>query len=247
MIEIYADGADFDGIMKAAENPRITGFTTNPTLMRQAGIDNYELFAKNTIRSLAEKRPGTNISLEVFADDVNNMYLQAKKIASWGKEYNYDVFVKIPVMNTKGEPNYGLIRLLNEEGVKVNVTAVFTQNQTNNILENIVNYETPVIISIFAGRIADTLRDPIRHVRSCISETMGYDEEQIKNVKFLWASCREQYHLIMADQAGCHIITMLHDQIKKLNLENKDLSKFSQETVQMFYNDATASGYRIEV
>ena len=247
MIEIYADGADWDGILKAAENPRVTGFTTNPTLMRQAGVGNYEIFAKDIINALAEKRPGTNISLEVFADDFDEMYVQAKKIASWGKEVNYDVFVKIPVMNTKGEPNHGLIRLLNEEGVKVNVTAVFTQNQTYNVLESVVNNETPVIISIFAGRIADTLRDPVRHVKSCINETMGYDEDQIKNVKFLWASCREQYHLIMAEQAGCNIITMLHDQIGKLKLQGKDLHNFSQDTVKMFYNDAVASGYRIEV
>jgi transaldolase len=246
MIEIYADGADFDGIMKAAENPRVTGFTTNPTLMKQAGITDYELFAKNTIRSLAEKRPGTNISLEVFADDTNNMYLQAKKIASWGAECNYDVFVKIPVMNTKGEPNYGLIRLLNEEGVKVNVTAVFTPNQTHNIIENITNPDVPVIISIFSGRVADTLRNPITWTKQCIGESNNKPAEFDK-IKFLWASCREIYHLQMAEAAGCDIITMLHDQIKKLNLQGKDLTKFSQETVEMFYNDAVASGYRIEV
>lgn len=247
MIEIYADGADYKGIMEMAKNPKITGFTTNPTLMKQAGISNYEEFAKKVISDLAHFRPGTNISLEVFADDVNGMYTQATKIASWGREYNYDVFVKIPVMNTKGEDNYGLVRLLNEEGVKVNVTAVFTQKQTYNILENITNNETPVIISIFAGRIADTLRDPVRHVRSCINETWDYHPDKLNNVKFLWASCRELYHLNMAEQAGCHIITMLHDQIKKLNLQGKDLTDFSRETVQMFYNDATASGYRIEV
>lgn len=246
MIEVYADGADFDGILKAAENPRVTGFTTNPTLMRQAGVDNYELFAKNIIRTLAEKRPGTNISLEVFADDTDGMYLQAKKIASWGKEAGYDVFVKIPVTNTLGEPNYGLIRLLNEEGVKVNVTAVFTPEQTRNVLEAIVNPNADVIISIFAGRIADTLVNPVHWTKQCIGEAMDKPEEFDK-IKFLWASCREQYHLVMAESAGCHIITMLHDQIKKLNLQGKDLTKFSQETVQMFYNDAQASGYRIEV
>jgi transaldolase len=245
-IEIYADGADFDGIMKAAENPRVTGFTTNPTLMKQAGIDNYELFAKNTIRSLAEKRPGTNISLEVFADDTDGMYLQAKKIASWGEEAGYDVFVKIPVTNTKGEPNYGLIRLLNEEGVKVNVTAVFTPNQTHNILENITNPDVPVIISIFSGRVADTLRNPVTWTKQCIGEAKSKQAE-FNKIKFLWASCREIYHLQMADEAGCDIITMLHDQIKKLNLQGKNLTDFSKETVQMFYNDAVASGYRIEV
>lgn len=245
MIEIYADGADFDGILKAAANPRVTGFTTNPTLMKQAGVKNYELFAKDIISALKLRRPGTNISLEVFADDTDGMYLQAKKIASWGEEAGYDVFVKIPVMNTLGEPNYGLIRLLNEEGVKVNVTAVFTPNQTNNILENITNPEVPVIISIFSGRIADTLRDPVNWTKQCIGE--NDKEAKFDKIKFLWASCREVYHLHMAEQAGCDIITMLHDQIKKLDQQGKDLQKFSQETVQMFYNDAKASGYRIEV
>lgn len=246
MIEVYADGADFEGIMKAAENPRVTGFTTNPTLMKQAGINDYELFAKNTIRSLAEKRPGTNISLEVFADDTDGMYLQAKKIASWGEEAGYDVFVKIPVTNTKGEGNYGLIRLLNEEGVKVNVTAVFTAEQTQQIVDNITNPDVPVIISIFAGRIADTLRDPVTYTKMCVNKATSKKLEEFK-IRFLWASCREQYHIVMAEEAGCDIITMLHDQIKKLNLANKDLDIFSKETVQMFYNDAQASGYRIDV
>jgi transaldolase len=245
-IEVYADGADWDGILKAAENPRVSGFTTNPTLMRQAGIDDYELFAKNIIRTLSEKRPGTNISLEVFADDFDGMYAQAKKIASWGEECNYDVFVKIPVTNTQGEPNYKLIQKLNEEGVKVNVTAVFTPNQTHNILEHITNPDVSVIISIFSGRIADTLRNPVTWTKQCIGEATDKPAE-FNKIKFLWASCREIYHLHMAEQSGCHIITMLHDQIKKLNLEGKDLTKFSQETVQMFYNDAQASGYRIEV
>jgi transaldolase len=245
-IEVYADGADYDGILKAAENPRVTGFTTNPTLMKQAGVTNYELFAHDIISALKQRRPGTNISLEVFADDFDSMYTQAKKIASWGKDYDYDVYVKIPVMNTKGEPSYDLIKRLNEEGVKVNVTAVFTPNQTHNILEHITNPNSDVIISIFAGRIADTLKDPVNWTKQCINEAMDKPEEFDK-IKFLWASCREQYHLVMAENAGCHIITMLHDQIKKLNLQGKDLHKFSQETVQMFYNDASASGYRIEV
>jgi transaldolase len=246
MIEIYADGADWDGILKAADNPRVTGFTTNPTLMRQAGIDNYELFAKNIIRTLAEKRPGTNISLEVFADDFDGMYAQAKKIASWGEEVGYDVFVKIPVMNTEGKPNYSLVYRLNKEKVKVNITAVFTPNQCREVLESITYSEVPVIISIFSGRIADTQRDPVRWTKQCIAEAIDKPAEFDK-IKFLWASCREIYHLSMAEQAGCHIITMLHDQIKKLNLQGKDLHKFSQETVEMFYNDAKASGYRIEI
>ena len=246
MIEVYADGADFEGILKAAENPRVTGFTTNPTLMKQAGITNYENFARSIIDKLAFLRPGTNISLEVFADETDQMYLQAKKIAEWGKQYNYDVFVKIPVTNTRGENNYGLVRLLNEEGVKVNVTAVFTPYQTRNILDAITNKDAPVIISIFAGRIADTLRNPVTWTKQCVGEAADKPAEFDK-IKFLWASCREQYHIQMAHAAGCDIITMLHDQIKKLDLEGKDLNLFSKETVEMFYNDAKASGYRIEV
>lgn len=244
MIEVYADGADWDGILKAAENPRVTGFTTNPTLMKQAGITDYEKFAKDIIKELSIRRPGTNISLEVFADDYDGMYEQALKIASWGKQENYDVFVKIPVMSTKGLPNYELIRNLNADGVKVNVTAVFTPVQTQCILEHITNPNTDVIISIFAGRIADTLRDPVTWTKQCVGEAMDKPAE-FNKIKFLWASCREIYHLHMAELAGCHIITMLHDQINKLNLANKDLTKFSQETVQMFYNDAVKSGYKI--
>jgi transaldolase len=244
-IEIYADGADYKGIIEAAKNEKITGFTTNPTLMKQAGISDYEGFARRIITDLKTMRPGTNISLEVFADDVEGMYAQAKKIAAWGKKADYDVYVKIPITNTHGESNAGLVRLLNEEGVKVNVTAVFTPEQTKGILENI-NTNTPIIISIFAGRIADTLRDPVHSTRDCVNQTWNFEPKNMENVKFLWASCREQYHLIMAEQAGCHIITMLHDQIKKLHLTDKNLEEFSRETVQMFYNDATASGFRID-
>lgn len=245
MIEIYADGADYDGILKAAENPVVKGFTTNPTLMKQAGITDYEKFARDIILKLKQTRPDTNISLEVFADEQDEMYVQAKKIASWGEEAGYDVFVKIPVTNTKGVPNYSLINKLNSEGVKVNVTAVFTQDQTAKIIE-CLSTTTPVIISIFAGRIADTMKDPVAHTYKCISESWNLEPEQLESVKFLWASCREQYHLAMAQHAGCNIITMLHDQIKKLNLIGKDLEEFSQETVQMFYNDAIKSGYRID-
>lgn len=247
MIEIYADGADFDGIMKAATNPEITGFTTNPTLMKAAGITDYEKFAKNVIFNLSERRPGTNLSLEVFADENGAMYDQARKIASWGEEANYDVFVKIPVTNTKKLPNYELINILNQENIKVNVTAVFTANQTYNILESVTNSDCPLIISIFAGRIADTLRDPSLYTMMCIAQKDYFKKETVKNVKFLWASCRELYHLKMAQEAKCDIITMLHDQINKLSLEGKDLEEFSVETVKMFYNDAVASGYRIEV
>ena len=136
MTDIYADGANYDGIIEAAKNPLIKGFTTNPTLMRAAGVTDYEQFARKVIVELMQTRPETNISLEVFADDRNEMFRQAKLISGWGREYDYNVYVKIPVMNTKGEPNYSLIKDLNKEGVKLNVTAVFTSGQTVNILNS---------------------------------------------------------------------------------------------------------------
>ena len=246
MIEIYADGADLNGILKAAKYENITGFTTNPTLMKAAGITSYEEFSLDVIKQLSVLRPKTNISLEVFADDFEEMYQQAKKISYWGSMYNYDVFVKIPVMNTKGIGNYELIKKLNEENIKINVTAVFTPEQTYSVLKNIKNEKVPVIISIFSGRIADTLRDPILYTRACVNEKTKINSN-FENVKFLWASCREPFHLEMAKEAGCDIITMPFDQIKKLDLKGKDLIEFSQETVKMFYNDAVASNYRIDV
>lgn len=240
MTDIYADGANYDGIIEAAKNPIIKGFTTNPTLMRAAGVTDYEQFARKVIVELMQTRPETNISLEVFADDRNEMFRQAKLIAGWGKEYDFDVFVKIPVMNTKGEPNYTLIRDLNKEGVKLNVTAVFTSGQTVNILSALTR-KFPAIISIFAGRIADTCRDPEKYVK----ESMSFKNQNDDHVKFLWASCREVFNYVQAKRCGCDIITMTNDQIKKLDLSGKRLHDYSRETVEMFYNDALKSGYKI--
>lgn len=240
MTDIYADGANYDGIIEAAKNPLIKGFTTNPTLMRAAGVTDYEQFARKVIVELMQTRPETNISLEVFADDRNEMFRQAKIIAGWGKEYDYDIFVKIPVMNTKGDPNYALIKDLNKEGVKLNVTAVFTSGQTVNTL-NAVPRKFPTIISIFAGRIADTCRDPEKYVK----ESMSFRKSGDEHVKFLWASCREVFNYVQAQRCGCDIITMTNDQIKKLDLSGKRLHDYSRETVEMFYNDALKSGYKI--
>jgi len=241
-IEIYADGADYKGIMEAAKNDRITGFTTNPTLMKAAGVTDYQKFAVSIIQELAHFRPDTNISLEVFADDTESMYLQAKKIKSWGDAAGYDVFVKIPVMNTKGEHNYGLVEKLSAEGVKVNVTAIFTPEQTHRVLQAL-DTVTPAIVSIFAGRIADAGVDPEWKVTECMRKNF---EHPRPHAKFLWASTREVFNLIQAERVGCDIITMTHDQIKKLNNIGKDLTEFSQDTVKMFYNDALASGYNID-
>lgn len=241
-IDIYADGADYNGILELAKNPTIKGFTTNPTLMKQAGITNYELFAHDIISALKLRRPETNISLEVFADDHGEMYQQAKKIAGWGKDSGYDVYVKIPVTNTRGEVSYGLVEKLSTEGVKVNVTAIFTSEQTARVLQSL-DTKTPAIVSIFAGRIADAGVDPEWKMTECMRKQFEYPRP---HAKFLWASTREVFNLIQAERVGCDIITMTHDQIKKLGNLGKDLEQYSRETVQMFYNDAQASGFRID-
>jgi len=240
MTDIYADGADYNGIMEAAKNPLVKGFTTNPTLMRAAGVTDYEQFARKVINELMQIRPETNISLEVFADEPSEMFRQAKIISSWADEYDYQVYVKIPVMNTKGENNYGLIQDLNKEGVHLNVTAVFTSGQSVAIL-NSLKRRFPTIISVFAGRIADTCRDPEKYVKEC----MSFRKPGEDHVKFLWASCREVFNYVQAQRCECDIITMTHDQIKKLSLSGKRLHDYSRETVEMFYNDALKSGYNI--
>jgi transaldolase len=242
-IKLYADGADFDGIVKSAEDLEISGFTTNPTLMKQAGITNYEEFAKNIISYLAEHRPETNISLEVFADELDEMYRQAKIIDSWGREKNYDVYVKIPVTNTKGESTNTIVNKLSSEGVKVNITAIFTIDQGIGVLNNL-DLNTPSIISVFAGRINDVGTD----AHMIIQEILEYYDSiktETSKVQFLWASSREAFSLYHAADAGCDIITMTPDLIKKVRGFGKDLTQFSLETVQMFYNDAKASGFSI--
>jgi len=239
MIKLFADGADMNGIIEAAANPNIVGFTTNPTLMRQAGVTDYTSFAKTAIKYLAEQRPGTSLSLEVFADDYENMLKQARIIDSWGEEYNYDVYVKIPVMNTKSSPSYGLISQLAGEGIKVNVTAVFTTYQVVNVLNNLRN-DIPSIVSVFSGRIADAGVDPMPIIEQGIK-----DRDENSKIEFLWASTREAYNYKQAEQCGCDIITMTPDLIKKLKNFGKDLNQYSLETVKMFYDDATKSGFTI--
>lgn len=239
MIKLFADGADMNGIIEAAANPNIVGFTTNPTLMRQAGVTDYTSFAKTAIKYLSEQRPGTSLSLEVFADDYENMLTQARTIDSWGDEFGYDVYVKIPVMNTKSSPTYGLISQLAGEGIKVNVTAVFQLDQITNVLNNLRN-DVPAIISVFAGRIADAGVDPMPIIES------GLRLRDIdSSIDFLWASTREAYNYVQANECGCDIITMTPDLIKKMNNFGKDLTQYSLETVKMFYNDATTSGFTI--
>lgn len=245
MIELYADGADFDGIVTAAADSKISGFTTNPTLMRQAGVTDYKEFALKTIQYLKTHRPETNLSLEVFADEEEEMYKQAKEINSWAKPYGYNVFIKIPVTNTKGFPSYNLIERLSNEDVKLNVTAVFTYQQSCDVVDAL-NRNVPSIVSIFAGRIADAGVDPVPVVEKCMEYYDNMKNPRDK-IKFLWASSREAYNYYHANDCGCDIITMTPDLIKKVSGFGKDLTEFSLDTVKMFYNDAKASGFTIDV
>jgi len=231
--KIFADGADLHGILEMYKNPVVKGFTTNPTLMRKAGIDNYEAFAKTVLNTVTD-RP---ISFEVFSDDFFEMKQQALKIASWGK----NVYVKIPVSNTKGFPSYGLIKELANLGVKQNVTALMTLEQVHHVTSALA--EGPdACVSVFAGRIADTGRDPIPLMSAAMELLRPYPQ-----LELIWASPRELLNVVQANQIGCHIITVTNDLLKKLNTLNKDLLEFSLDTVQMFYRDAQAAGFRLDV
>ena len=243
MIKLYADGADMTGIIEAAKDPMIKGFTTNPTLMRQAGITDYTDFAKRAINYLATNRPETNLSLEVFADDPFEIIRQARLIDSWGEEGGYDVYVKIPVMHIDGRNTYDIIKTLSDEGIKLNVTAIFTVNQIKNVID-FLNPNTRAIISVFAGRIADAGFDPINIIANGIDY---YDSVRgtTSNFEFLWASSRQAYAYREARMAGCDIITMPNDLIKKVKSFGKDLTQFSKETCQMFYDDAVKSGFKL--
>ena len=230
-IKIFADGADFAGIMAMTKNPRVSGFTTNPTLMRKAGISDYEAFARKLLKNVTDKP----ISFEVFADDFPSMIAQGRMIASWGKNVN----VKVPVTNTKGEFAGSVIRTLSSEGVELNVTAIMTVEQVRAVAEAL-DPKTPAIVSVFAGRVADTGRDPIPHMRACKQALASRPKAEL-----LWASPRELLNIFQADEIGCEIITVTNDVIEKLKLVDKDLVEYSRETVQMFYRDAVAAAFSI--
>jgi transaldolase len=230
-VKIFADGADLVGIRRLYEDPLIAGFTTNPTLMHKAGITDYAAFA----RDMLEVVPDRPISFEVFSDDEPEMYRQALEIASWGE----NVYVKIPVTDTHGHPMTGLVQRLSEAGVKVNVTALFTLPQVEEITEAVKN-GAPSNISVFAGRIADAGVDPLPTMRAAL-ETMAAAPRS----ELIWASPREILNVIQADGIGCHIITVTHDLLAKLGSVGKDLDQFSLETVQMFHRDATAAGFTL--
>lgn len=232
-IKLFADGADIAGIREMAVNAAISGFTTNPTLMRKAGVVDYKDFAKRVLEIVPEKP----VSFEVFSDDFMMMERQAIEIASWGKNVN----VKIPVTNTKGEFCGPLVKKLANAGVQVNVTAVMTLDQVQRVTAEL-NPNIPAIVSVFAGRIADTGRDPL--------PIMAKSVEILKTkprAELIWASPRELLNIFQAEEVGCHIITATNDILKKLSLFNKSLETYSLETVEMFYRDAQAAGFKIEV
>lgn len=230
-IRIFADGADKAGIVEMAENPLIAGFTTNPSLMRQAGVTDYERFA----REVLELIPDRPISFEVLADDVGEMESQALRISSWGE----NVYVKIPITTCRRESCGELLRRLAAANVKVNVTALMTLEQVYGAAE-CLSESTGAFISLFAGRIADTGRDPVPMVGRAVKLLAEWPQ-----LELIWASPRELLNIFQADAVGCHVITVTPDVLKRLSLVGKDLAEFSVETVQMFHHDAVAAGYRI--
>jgi len=230
-VKIFADGADLDSILALSADRRIAGFTTNPTLMWKAGLTNYEEFAKRLLERITEHP----ISFEVFADDAPEMRRQALKIAEWGE----NVYVKIPVSTTGGESMAPLVRELSEAGVKVNVTALFTTAQVELITEAVKD-GAPSYISVFAGRIADAGIDPVPIMQRSVDIMVEAPRSEL-----IWASPREILNVVQADQIGCHVITVTHDLLKKLDLLGKDLLQYSLETVQMFHRDAVAAGFSL--
>lgn len=232
-IKLFADGADLKEMLALYPDPRIVGFTTNPTLMRKAGVTDYESFAREVLKAI----PDRPVSFEVFADENEEMERQARVIASWGPNVN----VKIPVTNTKGVSTAPIIRRLSQDGVTLNVTAIMTIKQVREVADAL-SPDTSAIVSVFAGRVADTGVDPIPHMIACRKEL-----ESSPKAELLWASPRELLNVFHAVEAGCHIITATPDILAKLALVGKDLNLYSLETVQMFYRDAMQSGFAISI
>lgn len=229
--KIFADGADLDGLLRLAAEPHISGFTTNPTLMHKVGIKDYAGFAHEVLERITD-RP---ISFEVFSDDIDEMRAQALAIASWGP----NVYVKVPVTNTRGEWTDALVRDLSHAGVQVNVTALMTPAQVDRVARALAG-GAPSNISVFAGRVADTGVDPVPLMREALAAA-----EQASAAELIWASPRELLNIFQADEIGCHIITVTHDILGKLNLVGKSLDDYSLETVKMFHGDAVAAGFTI--
>lgn len=230
-VKVFADGADKAGMLEMYANPLIKGFTTNPTLMRQANVSDYPAFAREVLRAI----PDRPISFEVFADELGEMERQALEITSWGENVN----VKIPVMNTKGEFTGDLLRRLAGAGVKVNVTALMTLDQVRDVSAALAEAPSSYV-SVFAGRIADTGRDPVPLMAAAVELLRPYP-----HLELIWASPRELLNIMQADAVGCHIITVTNGLLKKLSLVGKNLHDYSQDTVKMFYNDARNAGYQL--
>ena len=230
-VKVFADGADKARMLELYANPAVTGFTTNPTLMRQAGVTDYEAFAHDILRAI----PDRPISFEVFSDDFAEMERQALKIAAWGP----NVFAKIPVTNTKGESAGPLIRRLVQQGVQLNVTAILTTAQIDEVV-SVLKGTRHSYVSVFAGRIADTGRDPLFFMQHAVAACNAAGGMEV-----IWASCRELLNIWQADEIGCHVITVPADIIKKLGNVGRDLTEYSLDTVQIFYKDGAAAGFRL--
>ena len=230
-VKLFADGADKDGMLEMYANPLISGFTTNPTLMKVAGVVDYKSFAQEILSHINDKP----ISFEVFSDEFDEMEKQALDIASWASNVN----VKIPITNTRSETSVNLINNISEKGVSVNVTAMMTLEQVRSVLPGLSNGPGGYV-SVFAGRIADAGQDPLPIMSEVVEILYNYP-----NVELIWASPRELYNVVQADSIGCQIITATNNILKKLPTLGKDLTQFSLETVKMFYDDATQAGYSI--
>jgi transaldolase len=228
-VKIFADGANLPALLELADDPHVAGFTTNPTLMRQGGVSDYEGFARKVLEHITD-RP---ISFEVFADDDDEMLRQGRLIASWAS----NVYVKIPVTDTRGRSTAAVVKELTDSGVHVNVTALMTLSQVEAVTATLAG-GCRAVISVFAGRVADTGRDPLPLMRTALETIAPYPE-----LELLWASPREILNVRQADDLGVHIITVTHDLLKKLALLGRDLDAFSLETVRMFHDDALTAGY----
>jgi transaldolase len=231
-VKIFADGADRASMLELVKNPLVKGLTTNPSLMKKSGVRDYKAFCLD-ILSHIKTHP---ISFEVFADDFKEMHRQALEIKSWGS----NVYVKIPITNSLGKSSIELIKTLSHQGVKLNVTALFTFEQVTETVRALTG-GAPSIVSVFAGRVADTGRDPMPLMKASVELCKAAD----KNIELLWASSRELFNVVQADIAGCHIITCTTDIIKKMSLLNKDLTDLSLETVQTFKADAESAGFQL--
>ena len=230
-IKIFADGADVGEMKRIYKEGKVKGFTTNPTLMRKAGVADYEAFAKEVLREIRD----LPISFEVFSNEFDAMEREALKIASWGKNVN----VKIPITNTHGESSAPLIKKLSAAGVTLNVTAILTVEQVKTVA-GVITPASKTIVSVFAGRVADTGRDPVPDMKEAVQIL-----KPNPNAELLWASSREVLNIFQAASCGCHIITVTNDILKKLSMVGKDLTVLSLDTVKMFYEDARAAGYKI--